>query len=42
MMSDLSDLIDARAIDAGLTVANKKALFQQLAAAAARQTAIPA
>jgi PTS system nitrogen regulatory IIA component len=35
-MSDLSDLISVEAIDAGLAVANKKALFQQLANAASR------
>jgi len=40
-MSDLSDLISVEAIDAGLTVANKKALFQQLASAASRLTAMP-
>jgi PTS system nitrogen regulatory IIA component len=41
-MSDLSDLIGADAIDAGLTAPNKKALFQQLAAAAARLTKLSA
>jgi PTS system nitrogen regulatory IIA component len=41
-MSDLSDLIGPDAIDAGMTAANKKALFQQLAAAAARLTKLPA
>ncbi|MGE5722600.1 MAG: PTS sugar transporter subunit IIA [Sphingomonadales bacterium] len=41
-MTDLSDLVTVAAIDAGMTVANKKALFQQLSAAAARLTGIPA
>jgi PTS system nitrogen regulatory IIA component len=41
-MSDLSDLISVNAIDAGMTAANKKAWFQQLAAAAARVTGLPA
>jgi nitrogen PTS system EIIA component len=41
-MSDLSDLVSADAIDAGMTAANKKALFQQLAAAATRITKLPA
>ncbi|MDQ4086829.1 MAG: PTS sugar transporter subunit IIA [Pseudomonadota bacterium] len=41
-MSDLSEILDSRAVDAGLTVANKKALFQQLAAAAGRLTGLPA
>jgi PTS system nitrogen regulatory IIA component len=41
-MNDLSELIAADAVDARLQVANKKALFQQLAAAAARRTGIPA
>jgi PTS system nitrogen regulatory IIA component len=40
-MNDLSELLAADAIDAGLTAANKKALFQQLAAAAAKKTGIP-
>ncbi|HEX8528108.1 PTS sugar transporter subunit IIA [Allosphingosinicella sp.] len=39
-MNDLSDLIAADAVEAGLQVANKKALFHQLAAAAARRTGI--
>jgi PTS system nitrogen regulatory IIA component len=41
MMSDLSDILSDRAIDADLVAANKKALFQQLAAASARFTSIP-
>ena len=41
-MSDLSDLISADAVDAGLTVANKKDLFQQLAKEAARRLSLPA
>lgn len=41
-MNDLSDLITVDAIDAGMHASNKKALFQQLAAAAARLTGLPA
>ncbi|HYD13454.1 MAG TPA: PTS sugar transporter subunit IIA [Allosphingosinicella sp.] len=41
-MSDLSDLLSDRAIDADLVAANKKGLFQQLAAAAGRLTGLPA
>lgn len=41
-MSNLSDLISAEAIDAGMSVANKKALFQQLAANASKLTGLPA
>jgi nitrogen PTS system EIIA component len=41
-MSDLSDILTDKAIDADLVAANKKALFQQLAAAAARLTGLPA
>ena len=40
-MSDLSDFLAADRVDAAMTVANKKALFQQLAAAASRKTGIP-
>lgn len=40
IMTDLSDILPADNVDAGLTVANKKALFQQLAAAAARRTGL--
>ena len=39
-MSDLSDILAADAVDAGLNVANKKALFQQIGTAAARRTGI--
>jgi PTS system nitrogen regulatory IIA component len=42
MMSDLSDILSDRAIDADLVAANKKGLFQQLAAASARLSGIPA
>ena len=41
-MSDLSDILSDRAIDADLVAANKKGLFQQLATAAAKQTGLPA
>ena len=41
-MNDLSDLISPEAIDAGLSVTNKKTLFQQLAASAGRLTDVPA
>ncbi len=41
-MSDMSDILAVEAINASLTVANKKALFQQLALAAARKTGIEA
>jgi len=41
-MSDLSDILSDKAVDADMVSANKKALFQQLAAAAARLTGIPA
>jgi PTS system nitrogen regulatory IIA component len=36
-MKDLSDLLTIDRVDAGLTVANKKALFQQLGAVAGKQ-----
>jgi PTS system nitrogen regulatory IIA component len=42
MMNDLSELIAADAVDAALQVPNKKGLFQQLAAAAAKRTGLPA
>ena len=42
MMTDLSRLLDADAIDAALSAANKKALFQALATAASRRVGIPA
>jgi PTS system nitrogen regulatory IIA component len=41
-MTDLSRLLDADAIDATLSAANKKALFQALGAAASRRIGIPA
>jgi PTS system nitrogen regulatory IIA component len=41
-MSDMSDILAVEAINAALTVANKKALFQQLGAAAARRTGLDA
>jgi len=41
-MSDLSDLLSDKAIDADLVAANKKGLFQQLASAAAKRTGLPA
>jgi PTS system nitrogen regulatory IIA component len=41
-MSDLSDILGDKAIDADLVAANKKALFQQLASAAAKLTGLPA
>lgn len=41
-MSDLSHILAADAVDARLHPANKKALFQQLATAAARLTGVPA
>ena len=41
-MSDLSDLITVDRIDATMSVANKKALFQQLGIAAARRTGLEA
>jgi PTS system nitrogen regulatory IIA component len=41
-MNDLSDILTGACVDAGLTVSNKKALFQHLGSAAARQTGLPA
>ena len=41
-MSDLSEILTVDAVESGLSVPNKKALFQQLAAAASRRTGIPA
>ena len=41
-MNDLSDILTGACVDAGLTAATKKALFQQLAVAGARQTGLPA
>ena len=40
-MNDLNDLLTIDRVDAALSVANKKALFQQLGAVAARKLAIP-
>lgn len=41
-MSDLSDILSDKAIDADLVASNKKGLFQQLAAAAGRLCGVPA
>ena len=41
-MSDLSDILSSKALDGALVAGNKKALFQQLAAAAAKLTGVPA
>lgn len=41
-MSDLSDLLTDKAVDADLVAANKKGLFQQLAAAASKLSGVPA
>ncbi|MDB5723043.1 MAG: lactose transporter subunit [Alphaproteobacteria bacterium] len=41
-MNDLSDILTDACVDAGLNAGNKKALFQQLGTAAARQTGLPA
>jgi PTS system nitrogen regulatory IIA component len=41
-MNDMSDILAVEAINPALTVSNKKALFQQLALAAARKTGIEA
>ena len=41
-MSDLSDILSDKAIDADLVAANKKGLFQQLATASAKLTGLPA
>jgi nitrogen PTS system EIIA component len=41
-MSDLSHMLTVDGIDAALSVANKKALFQQIAATASRQAGVPA
>jgi PTS system nitrogen regulatory IIA component len=40
-MNDLSDLLTIDRVDADLGAANKKGLFQQLATAASRRTALP-
>src|SRR3546814_15876804 len=42
IMSDLSNFLAADSVDAAMTVSNKKALFQQLATAAARKTSLRA
>lgn len=42
LMNDISDILAIDAVEAGVTVANKKALFQQLAAAAAKRLGIDA
>jgi PTS system nitrogen regulatory IIA component len=41
-MTDLTDILTSEAVEASLTVANKKALFQQLAANAGRQSGLAA
>ena len=41
-MNDLSDILTGACVDAGLPAANKKALFQQLGVAVARQTGLSA
>jgi nitrogen PTS system EIIA component len=41
-MSDLSEILSIQAVDADLTAANKKALIQQLGAAAGRLVGVPA
>jgi PTS system nitrogen regulatory IIA component len=41
-MSDLSGIITIEAVESGFPASNKKALFQHLAAAAARLTGLPA
>jgi PTS system nitrogen regulatory IIA component len=41
-MSDLSDILSIQAIDADMVAANKKALIQQLGAAAGRLSGVPA
>ena len=41
-MNEMSDILAVEAINPALTVSNKKALFQQLALAAARKTGIEA
>ena len=41
-MSELAEIIPIEAVEAGIPAANKKALFQHLAAAASRLTGLPA
>jgi PTS system nitrogen regulatory IIA component len=40
-MNELSDIISNDSVDARMTASNKKALFQQVAAAMARKTGVP-
>jgi PTS system nitrogen regulatory IIA component len=42
LMSDLSDILSDKAVDAALVAANKKGLFQQLGAAASKLAGVPA
>jgi PTS system nitrogen regulatory IIA component len=42
MMSDINEILSLAAVDDDLVAANKKALFQQLGAAAAKLTGVPA
>jgi PTS system nitrogen regulatory IIA component len=41
-MNELSEMVSVDCVDAGLSAANKKGLFQQLAIAMARKTGLPA
>jgi len=41
-MNDMTDILTVDCVDAGMTVPNKKGLFQLLAAAAARRTGLEA
>lgn len=41
-MNEISDILAIDSVDAGVTAANKKALFQQLGSAAARRTGLDA
>ena len=41
-MSSLQDILSIEAVEAGVSAGNKKALFQQLGASAARLTGLPA
>jgi PTS system nitrogen regulatory IIA component len=41
-MTELSDIVTTEAVEADFSAANRKALFQHLAAAAARRTGLPA
>jgi PTS system nitrogen regulatory IIA component len=40
-MNDLADIVTIEAVEADVSAANKKALFQHLSAAAARHTGLP-